>query len=270
MERKKNMTIFFSDIENFSSTSELLTPNGLVLLMNKYFSLVSEPITHYNGVIDKYIGDAVMAFWGAPFTGTENHAKLACYAALEQFEKLDELNNSLAELLGFRKNLPKINIRVGLCTGDVIAGNIGSNNSKSYTVMGDTVNLASRLESANKQFGTRILLSESTYELVKDDFVTRKIDNITVVGKSESVAVYELLGEQGKIEPQILELIGLYEKAYLFYQKRDWDNADKLLLQSLEINSKDIASQVLIDRIKYFRITPPNSDWDGVWHMSKK
>jgi len=268
--KKKNMTIFFSDIEKFSTTSEMLTPNGLILLMNKYFSLASEPITYHNGVIDKYIGDAIMAFWGAPFTGEENHAKLACYAALEQFTKLDELNENLAEVLGFRKNLPKINIRIGLCTGDVIAGNIGSSNTKSYTVMGDTVNIASRLESANKQFGTRILISESTYKMIEDDFVTRKIDNIIVVGKSEPVSIYELVGEKDKIEKQVITLISLYEQAYSFYIQKDWDNANELLIQCLEINSEDKASQVLMDRISYFKSTPPVSDWDGVWHMSQK
>lgn len=141
--KKKNMTIFFSDIENFTAIAESLTPHGLVALMNKYFSLLSKPISDHKGVIDKYTGDSIMAFWGDPFTGEEEQAKL---------------NESLA-------------------------GSVGSSNSQPYTVMGDTVNVASRLESINKQFGTRILISESTFEMVKEDFVTRKIDNIIVMGK---------------------------------------------------------------------------------------
>ena len=268
--QKKNMTIFFSDIENFTTISEALTPHGLVTLMNKYFSLLSKPIYDHKGVIDKYIGDAIMAFWGDPFTGEENHAKLACLAALEQFKKLDELNESLAELLGFRKNLPIIKIRIGLSTGDVIAGSVGSSNSKSYTVMGDTVNVASRLESINKQFGTRILISESTFDMVKDDFVTRKIDNIIVMGKSEPVYVYELLGRKGSVESQALELIALYEDAYALYQQKKWNESSELLIRCLHVNEEDKASRVLLERIKYLSENPPENDWDGVWSMTKK
>lgn len=268
--KKQNMTIFFSDIENFTSIAESLTPTALVLLMNSYFSLVSKPIAKHYGVIDKYIGDAVMAFWGDPFIGDKNHAKLACLAALEQFEEIDELNNNLADILGFRKNLPKISIRIGLCTGDVIAGSIGGSNSKSYTVMGDTVNIASRLESANKQFGTKILISESTYEMIKDDFIARKIDDIMVVGKSESVGVYELVGKNTNVTPQTLELIDLYEKAYALYQAREWDKACENLKKCLNNNEEDKASKVLLQRIDSFIKNPPPDDWNGVWSMTKK
>jgi adenylate cyclase len=163
-------------------------------------------------VIDKYIGDAIMSFWGPPFTDESEHAKLACRASLEQFVKLDELQAQLPDLLGFRKGLPKINVRIGLCTGELIVGNIGSNISKSYTVMGDTVNVASRLESANKQYGTHILMSEATYELVKDEFETREIDNIIVVGKSEPVRIFELLAPSGKIEKQVLDLRDYFQQ----------------------------------------------------------
>jgi adenylate cyclase len=209
---KQVMTVFFSDLEGYSSITEVLTPLRLVNLINKYLTLASEPIIRYKGVIDKYIGDAIMSFWGPPFTDESEHAKLACRASLEQFVKLDELQAQLPDLLGFRKGLPKINVRIGLCTGELIVGNIGSNISKSYTVMGDTVNVASRLESANKQYGTHILMSEATYELVKDEFETREIDNIIVVGKSEPVRIFELLAPSGKIEKQVLDLRDYFQQ----------------------------------------------------------
>ena len=267
---KKNMTIFFSDIENFTTISELLTPSGLITLMNRYFTLTSKPITNYNGVIDKYIGDAIMAFWGEPFIEDKNHAKLACHAALEQFDKLEELNADIAELLGFRKNLPKINIRIGLCSGEVIAGSIGSSNSKSYTVMGDTVNIASRLESANKKYGTRILISEVTYDMVKDEFITRIIDKITVAGKSEPTSIYELIGENNKVEKPVIELASLYSQAFDLYQQTNWNDANELLEQCLKINPQDKASQHLLNRINHFKSTPPPKDWNGIWHVSHK
>jgi len=268
--KKKNMTVFFSDIENFTTISENLTPHGLVALMNKYFSLLSKPISAHNGVIDKYIGDSIMAFWGDPFTGKENHAKLACLAALEQFEQLDELNETLVDVLGFRKNVPKIKIRIGLCTGDVIAGSIGSKNSQSYTVMGDTVNIASRLESLNKQFGTRILITESTFKMIQEDFITRKIDNIIIMGKSEPVFIYELIGKKESVQNQIQECINFYEDAYILYQQKEWAKASELLEKCLQINEDDKATKVLLERIEYFKINPPQENWNGVWSMTKK
>ncbi|MES0491583.1 MAG: adenylate/guanylate cyclase domain-containing protein [Leptospirales bacterium] len=198
------------------------------------------------------------------------YAKLACRATLEQFSKLDELNDNMAEILGFRKDLPKINIRVGLCTGDVIAGNIGSNKSKSYTVMGDTVNIAARLESANKQYGTRIMMNDTTYEMVKDEFETRKLDNIIVVGKQEPVTVYELIGEKNKIEPAVLELKDAYEKAFIHYEQMEWEDAISLFKQCLKINKADYPSKLFLARIKRFQEIPPPKDWNGVWRMTKK
>lgn len=267
---KKNMTIFFSDIEKFTSISEQLTPNGLIILMNRYFSLVSEPISKYKGVIDKYIGDAVMAFWGDPFTLNENHAVLCCKAALEQFKKIDELNDGMGELLGFRKGLPDVKIRIGICTGDVIAGSIGSIKSQSYTVIGDTVNIASRLESVNKLYGTRILISESTYLMLEGQFVTRLIDKVTVVGLLTPLKIYELISEVGKIEDQAMQWIQTYEKAIDIYTNKNWDESLILFEKCIEINPSDYASKVLIKRINMFKETPPVSDWDGTWNLLSK
>lgn len=267
---KRVMTVFFSDVEGFSTITEFLTPLGLVNVINKYLTLASEPIIRYKGVIDKYIGDAVMSFWGPPFTDESEHAKLACMASLEQFVKLEELQQIMPDLLGFRKGLPKINIRIGLCTGELIVGNIGSNISKSYTVLGDTVNIASRLESANKQYGTRILMSEETYKLVKEDFETREIDNIIVVGKSEPVRIFELLADRGKIEQPVAELRGYFEQGLAAYRSRDWNQAQKCFDNCLEINPSDGPAKVFLERVKVLRDTPPPEGWNGVWQMTKK
>src|SRR5438105_3707782 len=154
------MTVFFSDLVGFTAISERLTPSGLVNVMNRYLSLMSQPIRAQKGLIDKYIGDAIMAFWGPPFTDREEHARLACFAALEQLQALEELRRMLPELMGLRKGLPEIDFRIGISTGDVVVGNIGSELTRAFTVLGDTVNLGSRLEGANKQYGTKILISE--------------------------------------------------------------------------------------------------------------
>jgi len=267
--QKKEMTVFFSDIAGFSSISESLTPNGLVKLMNLYFTHVSKPIYRFNGVIDKFIGDAVMAFWGAPFSN-DQHAAQACAAALETLESLTQINDLVPELLGFKKNAPHINIRIGLCTGDVVAGNIGSNECMSYTVLGDTVNIAARLESANKQYGTRIIMEKNTHDLIKAEFETRKIDRIRVVGIEEPVEIFELLAPKSKLEPNAEALRETYESALSSYQARDFIQAKKYLEECLEIKPNDGPSQVLSKRMEILTQTPPANDWDGVWQLESK
>jgi adenylate cyclase len=267
---KQVMTVFFSDIVGFSTITEMLTPFGLIKLLNKYLTLASEPIVRHQGVIDKYIGDAVMSFWGPPFTNASDHARLACLASLEQFEQLEKLAEALPELLGFRQGIPKVDIRIGLCTGELIVGNIGSNTSKSFTAIGDTVNIAARLESANKQYGTRILMSEETYLMVKEEFETREIDNIIVMGKSQPVRIYELLAAKNQLELQAMHLRDCFEKGLAAYRHQDWDLAEQELRAVLEINALDKPAQVFLDRIQTLRLNPPDVNWDGVWQMTKK
>lgn len=264
------MTVFFSDVKGFSAISEALTPAGLVNVMNQYFTLATEPITRYHGVVDKFIGDAVMAFWGPPFTDEKDHARLACLAALDQFSKLEELRLMMPELTGMRKNVPEISIRVGLSTGDLVVGNIGSNTLRSYTVMGDTVNTASRLEGANKEYGTRILMSEETYLLVKDVAETREIDLIRVLGKSNPVHIFELLGMQGSVADSVLELRHQFEKGIRAYQQQDWQQAQADFEKCLSNNPFDQPSKLFLQRVNTLRETPPPKDWDGVWHLTKK
>ncbi|MEW6589582.1 MAG: adenylate/guanylate cyclase domain-containing protein [Pseudomonadota bacterium] len=188
------MTVFFSDLEGFTRMCEGLTPDAAVRFLNRYFAMMADVIRGEQGIVDKYIGDSVMAFWGPPFTDPADHARLGCLAALEQMKKMDAFRAALPELFGVKHGLPEVNVRMGLASGDVTVGNIGSETSRGYTVIGDTVNLASRLEQANKFYGTRILVSEGTRTLAGEGFAFREVDSLRVIGKLEPVKVYELIG----------------------------------------------------------------------------
>jgi adenylate cyclase len=267
---RRVMTVFFCDMEKFSLLSETMTPPGLVNFVNQYLTLLSEPVRQYKGIIDKYIGDAIMAFWGPPFSAENEHAKLACFAALDQFSKLEEFRRMLPDLMGLRKGLPEVNIRVGIATGDVVVGNIGSNVFKNYTVMGDTVNIAARLESANKQYGTRLLISEHTKALAVDAIETREIDAIQVMGKSESVRVFELLARKGALKPAVAALRDHFEQGLTAYRKQNWEQAEFHFRTCLEINPADTPSELFLTRLQYWRENPPPKDWDGVWALTEK
>src|SRR3569623_1650639 len=176
------MTVFFSDLEGFTRMCEGLTPDAAVRFLNRYFAMMAEVIRGRQGIVDKYIGDSVMAFWGPPFTDPAEHARLGCLAALEQMRKMDDFRAGLPELFGMKHGLPDVNVRMGIASGEVTVGNIGSETSRGYTVIGDTVNLASRLEQANKFYGTRILVSEGTRTLAGDTLAFREIDSLRVAG----------------------------------------------------------------------------------------
>ena len=198
------MTVFFCDMKGFTSISEGLTPRGMVNVVNHYLTTMSVPIREYKGIIDKYVGDAIMAFWGPPFTSDADQARLACLAALDQLARLNTFRQDLPELMGIKHGLPDINMRIGIATGEVVVGNIGSDVMKSYTVMGDTVNFASRLEGVNKIYGSRILISEATAQRTLDTIETREIDTILVVGKAEPEKVFEVIGRKGEVDATTL------------------------------------------------------------------
>lgn len=267
---KQIMTVFFSDIVKFSPISESLTPTALVKLINHYFSTVAQPIIESNGVVDKFIGDAVMAFWGPPFISHQGFAQNACSATLQQIRNLEKLNRDIPELLEIRHNPPKIDIRVGLCTGEVVAGNIGSKDIMSYTLMGDTVNIASRLESANKFYQTQVLLDHNTFNLIRTKFVTRCVDKIQVVGIKEALTVYELLGETAKVSIEQQAIKQHYEAGLQAYLQQDWDFAQQNIQQALAVNPDDGPSKVLSARIIKLQQSPVDKNWDGVWSWEKK
>lgn len=261
---KREMTVYFSDLQNFSGISETLTPTALVRLINRYLTYAAEPIALHQGVIDKYIGDAVMAYWGAPFT-SEEPALSACRAALGQRQQLALLQQELPELLGLRRGAPTVAARIGLATGDVVIGSIGSRSSKNFTIMGDTVNIASRLEGANKLYGTAILVDEPTVLQVRHRIEVREIDLLAAIGKSEAVRLFELLGEIGTVTPELIELRDAFEAGLAAYRASDWDRAETLFGQCLRIVPNDGPATVFLNRVATFRHSPPAGDWAGVW-----
>jgi adenylate cyclase len=195
------VTVFFSDIAGFTSMSEQLTASAIVNMLNHYFTAVTAPIRDNHGIVDKYIGDGLMAFWAAPFSPGDTHAASACFSALQQQAAIDGLNKELPNLVGLRRGAPTLRVQMGIATGEVIVGTIGSAISKSFTVIGDTVNVASRLVGANEVYGTRIIVSEDALGLARQEVEARELDLITVVGRSEPIRIYELVGWKGDLLP---------------------------------------------------------------------
>ncbi|HMC13966.1 MAG TPA: adenylate/guanylate cyclase domain-containing protein [Gallionellaceae bacterium] len=267
---KRIMTVFFSDLEGFTAISEKFSAEGVVKLLNQYFTLMSEPIRKSNGIIDKYIGDAIMAFWGPPFTAAAEHPKLACLAALEQKKRLKQFETQLPDLLGIRRDLPRLNMRIGISTGDVIVGSIGSDVAKSYTVIGDNVNLASRLESANKNYGTNILIGGEVWDMVKDVIECREIDWIRVAGKTQPIRIFEVMGEKGKLDDAMAELKKHFETGLAAYRASKWDEATQEFEKCIELNPQEKAAATFLSRVTSFRENPPSNDWDGIWNFSEK
>ena len=267
---RRVMTVFFSDLADFTQMCEGLTPDIAVRFLNRYFSVMSGVIGERQGIIDKFIGDSVMAFWGPPFTSEAEHAELCCRAALEQMAHLDEFRAGLPQLLGIRDGLPEVNVRMGIATGEVTVGNIGSETSRGYTVIGDTVNLASRLEQANKFYGTRILVAEQTRRQAAGGLVFREIDSLQVAGKSEPVRVFELLGYERDVSDARGKLLVEFARGLAAYRKRDWDAAQAAFRACRETTPADRPSQVFLERVEEFRRVPPADGWDGVWIAESK
>ncbi len=267
---RQTMTVFFSDLEGFTQLCEGLTPDMAVRFLNRYFALMSEGVRERQGIVDKYIGDAVMAFWGPPFVEPADHARLACLAALDQMARLDTFRAALPELFGVTHGLPTVNVRMGLASGDVTVGNIGSETSRGYTVIGDTVNLASRLEQANKFYGTRILVSDATRNMAGDSLAFREIDSLRVVGKLEPVKVHELLGLASELNDAARSAVQDYETGLARYRAQDWDAAEAAFRSCLSVMPGDRPAQGMLERIAAFRQSPPETEWDGVWVATGK
>ena len=260
---KRELTIHFSDIEGFTTVSESLKPEELVELLAEYLGEMSRIIAEEKGTVDKYIGDAVMAFWGAP-QPVANHAVYAARAALRCQARLVELEQKWQN-----EGKPVFRARIGLNTGEIIVGNMGSAERLNYTVIGDAVNLASRLEGINKYYGTRIMLGETTHKLVEKEFVTRLLDFVAVKGKNEAIRIYELVGEKGKVDAKHLEFIAQFEAAIEAYRKQNWDAAEASLRAALKLK-EDEACQLFLGRIAEFRENPPGSNWSGEYIMKTK
>jgi adenylate cyclase len=267
---RRVVTVFFSDIMGFTAISEQLTAAAMVNLLNHYFDAVTRCIRADNGIVDKYIGDAVMAFWSPPFSPGDSHAAAACLAALAQQEAIKILQADLPNIIGLRRNAPNLHVRMGIATGEVVVGTIGSPVSKSFTVIGDTVNLASRLEGVNKVYGTRVIIAEDTLRLAQVEVEARELDLITVAGKTEPVRIYELLSPFGKLDPDDAMLREEFALGLAAYRACDWDEAGCRFEQCLKLKADDGPSALFSKRIGTLRAHPPPPDWGGVWRFTHK
>jgi len=266
--RREVLTILFTDVAGFSTISEQMTAEGLVGLLNEYLGTMTDIIMENNGTVDKYEGDLIMAFWGAPLDNP-NHAVDACLSSIAMNNRIGELREMWKEQ-GRPDYITNMDARIGLNSGEVVVGNMGSQSRMDYTVMGDHVNLASRLEGANKPYGTHIMISEFTYTLVKDHVEARKLDVIRVVGRDEPVTVYEVLEKKGNLEPQMAEVVALYNEALSRYGEREWDGALEKFYEALNVCPDDGPSKTYIDRCERYKVEPPPDDWDGVETLTEK
>ncbi|MBT7371710.1 MAG: CHASE2 domain-containing protein, partial [Gammaproteobacteria bacterium] len=261
---EREMTAYFSDIAGFSSISEHMTPSELVQLLNDYLTEMCNIIIGLEGTVDKYEGDAIIAFWGAP-TVQLDHARLACYASIDMNKRLVELRDKWEA-----EGVPQLRVRMGLNSGPMVVGNMGSVQRMNYTIMGDAVNLAARLEGANKAYGSRMMISESTYRACADDIDVRELDRIRVVGKSEPVTVYELLDRKNQSTAAVADLVLQFETGLGLYKDGDFAMARSEFQTCLDIVGEDGPAQAYIARCEQYLENPPDPDWDGVFTLTEK
>jgi class 3 adenylate cyclase len=268
--QRRVMTVMFCDMKGFTRLSEGMTPQGLVKVMNRYLSTMSEPIRAQQGIIDKYIGDAIMAYWGPPFADEADEARLACLAAIDMMDRIGGLRKELPELLGVRTIPTECDLRIGIATGEALVGSIGSEFMMSFTVMGDTVNLASRLESANKLYGTRCLVSQATIAAAAQAVEAREIDRLVVAGQSRPQIVFEIMGRGGELSAEQITLRAHYSEGLAAYRACHWDEATTALKAALAVAPGDGPCMVLLNRVENLRDNPPGADWDGSWRLDQK
>lgn len=260
---KKNISILFTDIRSFTNLSEAMEPQELVTFMNEYLTAMTEVILRNKGTLDKYMGDAIMAFFGAP-GDMQDHALIAQRTALEMLENLNECRKKWCS-----SGFSKLEIGVGISSGEVIVGNMGSEKRFDYTVMGDQVNLASRLEGLTKSYGVKVLVSEFTRNQAMEEITYREIDLVRVKGKDKPVAVYEPLLKDYFSEGRF-DFIPPFEQGIMAYRNQNWEEAINFFNQTLTIKPEDNPSLIYIERCKKMAASPPGPGWDGVWVMTSK
>tara|TARA_B100001250_G_scaffold413309_1_gene447032 strand:- start:4488 stop:7286 length:2799 start_codon:yes stop_codon:yes gene_type:complete len=268
-------TAFFTDIQSFSAFSEKLTASELVALLNQYLTDMTDVLLENNGTLDKYIGDAIVAFYGAPIE-IKDHEYWACKTAIKMQENLDALRKGWQsdgdrwpEIVHHMQN------RIGISTGQMVTGNMGSEARMNYTMMGDNVNTAARLESSAKQYGIYIQIADSTYQAVKDRVVVRDLDLVRVVGKNEPVKVWELISETGEEPDNYKKILPAYNEALELYKNQNWAKAIEAFkasdaLEDMFPGRKTNPSRIYIPRCEHFQSNPPGNDWDGVWTLTSK
>ncbi|MCX7343546.1 MAG: adenylate/guanylate cyclase domain-containing protein, partial [Proteobacteria bacterium] len=266
---KKQLTIVFSDIANFTAISESYPAEKLVLHLSEYFEEMTEILCKHNGTVDKYIGDAIMAFWGAPHADA-NHSVHCCVSALLCQRRLLDLNRKW-----IYEKKPQLLTRIGIHTGEAIVGNIGSSERMNYTILGDSVNLAARLEGTNKLYGTNIIVSDATVKHLHDHAVVRPLDIVAVKGKQEGVPIYELVALKNA-DPLVLpsdnqvKFCGEFTKGFRYYLEQRWDEAINIF-QNLQLDyGRDEPCDMYIKRCEEYKKAPPPKDWDGVYHLESK
>jgi class 3 adenylate cyclase/CheY-like chemotaxis protein len=263
---KRQMTAVFTDIQNFSSIAEKLDPEDLVRLLNIYLSGLSDIILEHGGTIDKYVGDAIIAFFGAPLA-IPDHALQACTAAILMKRREQEINREL-HTIGL--SAAPLLTRVGINTGSMVVGNMGSQRKMNYTIMGNAVNIASRLEGLNKMYRTWILASESTLRETGGNFLVRRLDRVRPAGIRSPLQIYELVEFSAAATDEQRKMIELFHGALDFFERRDWDSAEEGFRRILELSPWDGPSKLFLERCENNRQLPPPLDWDGVFEMKYK
>ena len=261
---KKDLTVLFSDIRGFTSISERMTPDGLVKFLNEYLTKMTDVVFKYDGLLDKYIGDAVMAVWGAPLDQPD-HARRACLTALDMLDELHRLQKKWSA-----EGLPVLNIGIGVNAGPMVVGNMGSDRRFNYTVMGDSVNTGSRLEGLNKVYGTNIIVSQTTLEKVQEEFIARELDLVRVKGKGQPVKIFELLSLVKTASTDQRALADGFHAALAEYRKRNWDKAREAFQKVLAQFPHDGPAKLYLERSETLSKNPPPADWDGVYTMTTK
>lgn len=261
---KREMTVLFSDIAGFTSIAESMDAHDLVEQLNEYLDAVSDVVLAHDGTIDKFIGDAVMAFWNAPLT-QEDHAVRSCLAALAYQKRLDALNIERE-----RHGRIRFEARIGVNSGSMIVGNIGSHRRFDYTVIGDAVNLASRLEGLNKQYGTQIIVSEHVLAHTGTRFDVRELDVVAVKGKDAPVRIYELLGERGSVSDDVRKAMVFFGEGLAAYRRMAWDDAERFFRDVLRVRPQDGPAQIFLKRIETLRASGVPQNWDGVYRALEK
>ena len=268
-------TAFFTDIQSFSAFSEKLTASELVALLNQYLTDMTDVLLENNGTLDKYIGDAIVAFYGAPID-VDDHEYWACKTAIEMQDKLAVLRDGwVAEGDRWPEIVHNMQNRIGISSGQMVTGNMGSEARMNYTMMGDNVNTAARLESSAKQYGIYIQIADSTYQLVKGKVVVRDLDNVVVMGKNEPVKVWELISEVGQEPEQYKKILPAYHEALDLYKNQEWSKAIEAFkasdaLEDMFGGRKTNPSRIYIPRCEHYLENPPGDDWDGVWTLTSK
>jgi adenylate cyclase len=258
------VTILFSDIRGYTTLTENLEASDVVALLNQYFETMVEAVFSHEGTLDKFIGDALMAVFGAPLPLRDNHAWMAVKSALDMRRRLKEFNQ-------MRPDEPQIRIGIGMSSGEVVSGNIGSQKRMDYTVIGDGVNLSSRLEQITKQYGCDIIISEMTYHLCQDKIWVRELDRVRVKGKNQAVSIYELIGNRSMaLDDQVREFLDCFNQGRVAYLAKEFKQAIRIFEEAKKMRPDDRAVQIHLVRSQQYLQTAVPEEWDGVYTMTTK